>query len=333
MRMIPAWWLNRGGVLGRARIVVTGGAGFIGSHVVAHLLAAGATVKVVDDLSTGTIENLRLDFDGGLEEADIRICDIRSSVAAASIRRWRPDVVVHLAAQASLPAAIRAPVVDADVNIRGTLNVLGACADAGVGLVVYAASSAIYGDAGGYRLPVTETAPITPTSPYGLSKATALKYVDWYSRHHRLPYTALVFGNVYGPRQEGGVVSKMAHALASGGRPVIAGDGRQTRDFVFVGDVAAAVTIACAARGAGLVNVGSGTETSIAEVARLVSRWAGLSRAPRHVGAVAGEVRRMALDISRAASVLGWRPVTALSEGVRATVQAAEQSTQVEEAS
>jgi UDP-glucose 4-epimerase len=332
----PSWRFNPGAVLSNTTIVVTGGAGFIGGHVVAHLMAAGATVKVIDDLSAGTLDNLRGSLDAGLNDSDIRICDIRTPDASASILRWRPDIVVHLAAQASLPAAIRSPVLDADINIRGTVSLLGACADSGVGLMVYAASSAIYGDVAEQALPVTETAPFAPTSPYGLSKATALKYVDWYYRHHRLPYTALVLGNVYGPRPDSpdcGAVSRMAHALASGRQHTIIGDGGQTRDFVFVADVAEAVTRACASWGAGLVNIGSGVETPVAEIARLVARSAGLSRVPRHAGLVAAEVRRMVLDVSRAASVLSWRPTTMLPEGVRATMQAAQHGADVKEAS
>ncbi|WBB56325.1 NAD-dependent epimerase/dehydratase family protein [Verrucosispora sp. WMMD573] len=331
----PVLRLDAGGRLNESTIVVTGGAGFIGSHVVARLLAEGATVKVIDDLSTGRLENLRDSLGAGLADGDIRICDVRSTDAVDAIRLWRPEIVVHLAAQSNLPASTRSPLVDADINIRGTVNVLDSCAEAETRLVVYAATSAIYGTVDGDAVPVAETAPIAPTSPYGLSKATALKYLDWYRDHRSVDYTALVLGNVYGPRQVGpmcGVVGLMAQAAMTRGHLAIFGDGHQTRDFVFVADVAEAVTAACTTGGLGLVNIASGVETTVGEIAGLVSQAAGTG-ALRHADPLPGEVRRMALDISRARDLLGWHPTTPLAEGVRITVRAARRRDSIKEAS
>ncbi|MGC4857472.1 NAD-dependent epimerase/dehydratase family protein, partial [Micromonospora sp. DT4] len=208
--------------------------------------------------SNRTLPNNAGAVGAGLTDGDILICDVRSTDAANAIRLWRPEIVVHLAAQSNLPASTRSPLVDADINIRGTVNVLDSCAEAEAGLVVYAATSAIYGTVDGDALPVAETAPIAPTSPYGLSKATALKYLDWYRDHRSVDYTALVLGNVYGPRQVGpmcGVVGLMAQAAMADADLAIFGDGHQTRDFVFVADVAEAVTAACTTGGLVLLRV------------------------------------------------------------------------------
>ncbi|MGX6601699.1 NAD-dependent epimerase/dehydratase family protein [Micromonosporaceae bacterium Da 78-11] len=316
--------LSRGGVLDGARVVVTGGAGFIGSHVVLRLLAAGAQVRVIDDLSTGLVDNLDEALKNGLSDTDIRICDIRTQDCAEAISYWRPNAVVHLAAQASLPAAVRSPLIDADINIRGTVNLLDACVESGVQLIIYAASSAIYGEVTSAQLPLTESAPIAPITPYGLSKATALHYLQWYRRHRNLPYTAVVLGNVYGPRQAGrdcGVVARMAGEIMLGNQPLIFGDGHQTRDFVHVRDVADAMALACATGEVGTVNIGSGVETSVSDVFKKVSAATNSTRKPRFVEAPPGDARRMVLDISKAGAALGWRPTIRLTEGIQATVR------------
>jgi UDP-glucose 4-epimerase len=317
--------LGPGGVLRGARVMVTGGAGFIGGHLVTRLLGAGAHINVIDDLSTGHAENLRDALHVGLTEADVHVCDIRTRAASELIKRWRPHVLVHLAAQTSVPAAAQSPLRDADVNIRGTVNILDACVEAGVGHVVYAASSAVYGQVTGDLLPVREGMTIAPVGPYGLSKATALHYLNWYRSSRELPYTALILGNVYGPRRAGddaGVVAQMAGAIRLGRRPVIFGDGRQTRDFVFVHDVVDAAVLACATSGIGTVNIASGVETSVAEVLRLIGDAGCLSIHPQYEPAPPGDVRRMVLDIGRAGRALGWRPATAIADGVAAVLRA-----------
>ncbi|MGW0249295.1 NAD-dependent epimerase/dehydratase family protein [Nocardia goodfellowii] len=305
--------------LAGSRIVVTGGAGFIGSHVATRLARSGAEVKVIDDLSTGRLDKLADARTLGLGDSDIRIADVRSQECADAIADWKPAVVVHLAAQASLPAALRSPVTDADINIRGTVNVLEASLQAGVGLIVYAASSAIYGQVPVAHLPVSEQTPIAPTSPYGMSKAAGLHYVNWYQRQHQLQSTALSLGNVYGPRQFGlncGVIPQLVHDVAAGIQPSVSGDGQQTRDFVYVTDVADAVALACARTGLGLINIASGIETSIAQIFDTVCRRTGKSVAPNPIPAVAGEARRMVFDIQRARDVLGWCPFVELSAGI-----------------
>lgn len=307
------------------RILVTGGAGFIGSHVTARLMLMGSEVRVLDNFSTGRIENLADAAFGGLTEADVLSGDVRTPDGVEIIHDWRPDVVVHLAAQPSLPAAARSPLYDADVNVFGTVNVLDACVRSGVRLVVNAASSAIYGRVDACELPLSEDRPIAPVSPYGISKATGVQYLDWYSRQHGLAHTSMVFGNVYGPRQGGsacGVVAVMADGLLDGLQVAINGDGTQTRDFIHVSDVAEAVAIACHHDGVGMVNIASGRQTSINEVYRAVREAVGAAQDPRYEPLPwPGEVRNMALDTRKARDLLGWQASIGFIEGVRMTVR------------
>ncbi|SCF11686.1 NAD-dependent epimerase/dehydratase family protein [Micromonospora chokoriensis] len=307
------------------RVLVTGGAGFIGGHVVARLMLMGSQVRVLDNFSTGRLENLADAAYGGLTEADVISGDIRTPEGVEVIHQWQPDVVVHLAAQPSLPAARRSPLYDADVNVFGTVNVLDACVRSGVRLVINAASSAIFGSVPAHDLPVREDHPIAPASPYGVSKAAGVHYLEWYGRQHGLSYTSMVFGNVYGPRQEGGdcgVVSLMADALLGGRQVVIYDDGTQTRDFIHVSDVAEAVAVACHHPGAGLVNIASGRQTSINEVFDTVREASGVGNAARYEPLPwPGEVRNMALDTRKARELLGWHPKLGFTEGVRMTVR------------
>ncbi|WP_434740494.1 NAD-dependent epimerase/dehydratase family protein [Micromonospora sp. SH-82] len=308
-----------------SRVLVTGGAGFIGSSVVARLMLMGSHVRVVDDFSTGHIENLADAAYGGLKESDVLEGDIRTAEAVDVIHEWEPEVVVHLAAQSSVPAAQEAPLFDADVNIFGTINVLDACAHSGVKLFVYAASSAVYGMVPPEALPVREDRALAATSPYGISKAVGVCYLDWYRREHGLAFTALALGNVYGPgRVDGnpGVVSVLTETLLDGDRPTIYGDGEQTRDFVHISDVVDAVARACHHPGAGLVNIATARQTSINDLYRTVAATVGSDLAPRYeTHPEGGEIRRMALDSGKALQRLGWRPTIGLAEGVQLTVR------------
>ncbi|MGC4806200.1 NAD-dependent epimerase/dehydratase family protein [Micromonospora sp. DT233] len=307
------------------RILVTGGAGFIGSRVVARLMLMGSQVRVVDNFSTGRIENLADAAYGGLTEADVVAGDIRTPEGVEIIDQWRPDVVVHLAAQASVPAAERSPLYEVDVNVFGTVNVLDACVRSRVRLFVNATSSAIFGDVPAGELPIEEDYGMAPIGSYGISKAAAVRYVDWYGRRYGLPYTSMVFSNVYGPRQgdaDCGVVSLMVDALLDGRPVTIHDDGRQTRDFVYISDVAEAVALACHSEGAGLVNVSSGRQTTINEVYRTVSEAVGVTAAPLHEELrESGKIRSMALDNDKAKALLGWQPTIGFTEGVRLTVR------------
>lgn len=307
------------------RVLVTGGAGFIGSHVVARLMLMGSQVRVLDNFSTGRLENLADAVCGGLTDADVVSGDIRTPEGVEVIHQWQPDVVVHLAAQANAPVGRRSPLYDADVNVFGTANVLDACARSGVRLVVNAAGSAIFGSVPAHDLPVREDHPIAPVDPYGISKAAGVHYLDWYGRQHGLSYTSMVFGNVYGSRQEGGdygVVSLMVDALLGGRQAVIYDDGTQTRDFIHVSDVAEAVAVACHHSGVGMVNIGSGQQTSINDVYDTVREASGVDNTARYEPLPwPGEVRKMALETRKARELLGWRPKLGFTEGVRMTVR------------
>ncbi|MBF6333499.1 NAD-dependent epimerase/dehydratase family protein [Nocardia transvalensis] len=299
------------------RVLVTGGAGHIGGHTVARLKLAGAHVHVLDDMSTGRSENLTAALSVGLSKQDVSVCDIRDPRCVRTIMSWRPQVVVHLAAHTSIPDSKNSPATDADVNIRGSLKVFEACRAAGVQRVVFAASAAIYGQVRPNRLPVTEYDPIRPVSPYGLSKATGLHYLEWFHQEHGLSYTGLAIGNVYGPEQRnGGVIARLADAVVHGRPALIFGDGHQTRDFVHVADVARAIVAACTSPADGLINIGSGLETSIHEVFDLLCQAAGVQTTPQFEPAVAGETRRMVLDIQCARDLLGWRPHVLLDQGI-----------------
>lgn len=302
------------------RVVVTGGAGFLGSHAVDALAEAGARVLVLDDLSTGDPANLGR---SSMSAVDVAIADVRSETARRAVATYRPQVVVHLAAQVGVPSAVRDPLTDADVNVRGTVNILQAAADAGAMKVIFACSSAIYGQVREAALPVSEEHLLAPASPYGLSKATGLAYVEWFDRHRGLAGTSLVLGNVYGPRQQpgrGGVVTQFLDA-ARCGRPVLIRDGSQTRDFVHVTDVADAIVRACRGPAAGRVNIGSGRETSIDQLHRLLVEITGRDVPARHTGARRGELRRMRLAVGRACQRLGWQARITLGDGLRALAE------------
>jgi UDP-glucose 4-epimerase len=293
------------------RALVTGGAGFIGSNVVDALLARGDEVHVLDDLSRGTRDNVA--DAARLHEADIRR---DSSSVFADVQ---PDVCFHLAAQIDVRVSVEQPELDADVNIVGTLHVLDAARAHGTKVVFSSTGGAIYGECEG---PAAEDHPRAPLAPYGVSKLSAEEYIAAFNRLYGTSHVALRYGNVYGPRQdphgEAGVVAIFMNALRDGKTPRIYGDGRQTRDYVFVGDVVSA-TLAAAGHDGGVFNVGTGSETSVVELYERIQRVSGIERAPEHAEPRAGELQRSVLDPSLAARELGWRPQSSLDEGLAAT--------------
>ena len=308
------------------RALVTGGAGFIGSNLVDALLDRGDEVTVVDDLSSGKRENLRAALARGaaLDEADIRDAGrMRSAFAAA-----RPDIVFHLAAQIDVRKSIEDPAFDAGVNVVGTINVLEAARAAGVKRVVNTSTGgAIYGDAD--VMPTPESAPARPMAAYGQSKFCAETYCGWYERLYGLSSVILRYGNVYGPRQdphgEAGVVAIFCGKLLAGERPLIFGDGRQTRDYVYVGDVVAANLAAAAHPEAhGAYNIGTGAESSVVEVLGALRKAAGLGEGelePEYAPARTGELQRSSLDVTRARAELGFTADTDLVAGMEPTVE------------
>ena len=302
--------------------LVTGGAGFIGSHLCDRLLAEGHRVVAVDDLSTGRIANLS-EARGYGNEFTFFNMDVRADGLLSLFERHRPEVMMHVAAQAAVSTSVEDPVHDAAVNVMGLLNLMECCVKTGVRKVVYAASGGtLYGEP--RRLPVKETAIGRPVSPYGISKKVGIDYLAYYEREHGVAFTALALANVYGPRQnpdgEAGVVAIFASRMLVGQTPTIFGDGNQTRDYVFVDDVVHAFALA-AGRGDGrLVNVGTGLETSVNGLSRLLAALSGFTGQPAQGPARPGDLRRSALDPSLAEEVLGWRPWTHLEDGLGETV-------------
>ena len=288
------------------RAIVTGGAGFIGSHLVDALVSRGDEVTVVDDFSTGRREHLN-------PKAALLEHDIRERCP------FDADVVFHLAAQADVGTSVERPLFDAEVNVLGTLNVLEA-ARAGRAAVVFASTGgAIYGDVQG---PAAEDAPLRPVSPYGMAKLAAEGYVAGWRRVHGLRSVVLRFANVYGPRQsaslEGGVIAIFLERLAAHEETTIFGDGEQTRDFVHVGDVVRSL-IAAAEHDDGIFNVGTGVETTVNRLHELCREASGIDVPPRHGPPRLGDARRSVLDVDRAERDLGWRPEVALADGLRLT--------------
>jgi UDP-glucose 4-epimerase len=292
-------------------VLVTGGAGFIGSHVAEGLAAHGEDVVVLDDLSSGKRENLPDEIE--LVEGDVR------EPLTELFARVHPTVCFHLAAQIDVRVSVARPDHDAAVNILGTVNVLEAARENGTKVVFSSTGGAIYGECDG---PAPEDAPRRPISPYGTAKLAAEEYLATYNRLYGTGHVSLRYGNVYGPRQdphgEAGVVSIFFDTLREGETPKVFGDGLQTRDYVFVGDVVRA-TLAAAEREGGVYNVGTGRETSVVELLELCQRIAGTSLEPEMAPARPGEVQRSILDPGRAVDELGWRPERSLEDGLRET--------------
>ncbi|MGH9073917.1 MAG: NAD-dependent epimerase/dehydratase family protein, partial [Acidimicrobiales bacterium] len=309
------------------RALVTGGAGFIGSTLVDRLLAEGRAVDVVDDLSSGSLSNLAEARSSGSGKLSFYQLDIRSPDLAELMARRRPEVVYHLAAQADVRVSVARPVFDADVNVLGTVNVLEGARAAGGARVVFAASGGtLYGDPDPALLPLDESTPQHPLSPYGVSKKAAIDYLATYGELHGLESCALALANVYGPRQdphgEAGVVAIFAGRLLAGQPCTIYGDGSQTRDFVYVDDVVDA--FARAGQGGGeslVVNIGTGVETSVRDLHDVMARAAGAELAPALAPPRPGEQQRSCLDPGRAFASLGWKPWTGLEEGTAAVLE------------
>jgi UDP-glucose 4-epimerase len=295
------------------RVLITGGAGFIGSHLVDGLLARGVEATVLDDLSTGRIENLLRALDAGAELCEGSVAD--PAAVAQALELARADTVLHLAAQSDVGRAAHDPACDALTNVIGTVTVLEAARRAGVDRVVLAsADGAIYGDAA--VVPTPESAPPRPLSPYAESKIAAEGYAELYHRLHGLSTFILRLANVYGPRQAAGLVAIFCAAALDGGAATVYGDGSQTRDFIYVEDVVDAFIAAACSRACGCCNVATGRESSVLDLV-----WM-LALQPRFAPERAGEVRRSCLEPATAERVLGWYARIGLEEGLQRTLAA-----------
>lgn len=298
------------------KILVTGGAGFIGSHVVEAHIAAGHTVAVVDNLSSGKRNYVPA-------EAAFYPMDIRDPALSRVFEAEQPDVVNHQAAQVSVPKSVADPVHNASVNVAGLVNVLEQARQHEVRKVIFASSCAVYGDPD--RLPIREEHPISPLSPYGQSKWTGEHYLDLYRRLYGLSFTALRYANVYGPRQdpfgEAGVVTIFVEQMLAGAPVTIHDDGDQTRDFVYVGDVAMANLQALDHGDNGVYNISTGRAVTINQLFQALQELASYQRDARHGPPRPGDIRHSVLDPARAMRELGWRPTMSFQEGLARTIE------------
>ena len=289
---------------------MTGGAGFIGSNLVDALLARGDEAHALDDLSKGSRENVSAG-------AELHVADIREPDAVFDA--VRPEVVFHLAAQADVRVSVERPALDAEINVLGTVRILEAARRHGAKIVFASSGGAAYGECDG---PVAESAPLRPLAPYGTSKVCGEEYLSTWNRLYGTEHVALRLGNVYGPRQmphgEAGVVAIFLGLLRDGGTPTIFGEGLQTRDYVYVGDVVDAMLRAVAQDG-GVYNVGTGVETSVVGLYDAIRAASGIDREPAFAPARLGELQRSVLDASLAERELGWRPEHTLARGLAAT--------------
>ncbi|MFN8625862.1 MAG: NAD-dependent epimerase/dehydratase family protein [Candidatus Binatia bacterium] len=299
------------------RILVTGGAGFIASHVADAFVAAGHDVAILDDLSSGRRENLN-------PKARFYQLDVQDAAVADVFQRERPEVLCHHAAQMDVRRSVADPIFDARVNLVGLLNLLEQGRQHGLRRVLFASTGgAIYGEQDVF--PARETHKTEPLSPYGVAKLASERYLFFYSATYGISYAALRYANVYGPRQnphgEAGVVAIFCEKLLRGEQPVINGDGTQTRDYVYVGDLVRANLAALQSKFTGALNLGTGIETDVNALFRTLVRLCGSAATDVHGLAKAGEQRRSVIDNALAQRVLGWRPEVTLEAGLQRTVE------------
>ncbi len=298
------------------KILVTGGAGFIGSNIVDALVENGHDVVVVDNLYMGRLKNLN-------PKAKFYLLDLQAAEISKLFALEKFDVVYHEAAQMDVRRSVENPVFDASVNVLGTLNILQNAVQTGVKKVIFASTGgAVYGEQDYF--PADEEHPTRPVSPYGITKLTVEKYLFFYKLTYGLEHVILRYANVYGPRQnpfgEAGVVAIFIEKMLTGGQPIINGDGKQTRDFVYVGDVVRANLLALEYPGSNTFNVGTGKETDVNTIFRELNKIIGQNLPEKHGPAKEGEQQRSVIDYSKIKNVLGWKPEITLEEGLRKTV-------------
>lgn len=309
-------------------VLVTGGAGFIGSHVAEALIEDGHEVDVLDDLSTGRREKVP-------NQAALHVADIRSSETVDLLADRRYEVLVHHAAQMDVRASVNDPSFDADVNIRGFLNLMEAGRKNGLQKVIFASTGgAIYGEP--ESVPQDKTHPLRPGSPYGIAKLATEKYLHFYQQQYDIKSVSLRYANVYGPRQnphgEAGVVAIFSRQMLTGEEPVIYGNGKQTRDYVYVDDVVRANLAALKYEGSGVFNVGTGRETSVNDLFRIIRDETGADFDEKYGPAKPGEQQRSVLGYEETTNELGWEPKVSIEEGLARTVEWFRDRYQVEEA-
>ena len=298
------------------KILITGGAGFIASHVADLLIDNGHAIVIVDDLSNGKRENIN-------SRAAFYHASILDQALADIFRKEKPEVVIHHAAQISVRNSVQDPLNDMEINIRGSLRLLEQCKYYGVGKFIFSSTGgALYGEQDYF--PADENHPTRPLSPYAIAKLSVEKYLFFYHTTHRLPYTVLRYANVYGPRQdpfgEAGVIAIFCQKMLKGEQPIINGDGNQTRDFVYVGDVARANLLALDQQVTGEINIGTGIETSINTIFNEIRSLVAPGIPEVHGPAMPGEQLRSVLSYRKAQTVLGWEPSMPLTEGLKHTV-------------
>ena len=299
------------------KILVTGGAGFIGSHVADAYIAAGHNVVIIDDLSTGTMKNVN-------PKAKFHKLDVRSNKIKSIFEREKIDVVNHHAAQMDVRRSVEDPAYDASINVLGGLNVLEHCKRFGVKKFIFASTGgAIYGEQDYF--PASEDHPVRPLSPYGITKLATEKYLYYYKEVFDVQSVILRYANVYGPRQnphgEAGVVAIFASKMLAGQQPVINGDGKQTRDYVYVKDVVNANVTALGYKGSDVFNIGMGMETDVNQLFRMLRESSGSRCEEQHGPPKSGEQKRSVIDPSKARKILGWQPEFSLPQGLKETVE------------